>query len=71
MLAHAFCYLVKRRDHIVPEAGRVIVVWIQRQPSDRHRRLCGPVGQQGGLAEAGWCAHQHQRQTHPLVEPLK
>jgi hypothetical protein len=71
VLAEAFDDPVQRRDHIAPEAARVVVVGVQRQPGHRHGRAGGPVGQQGRLAETGRRAHQHQRPAHPLIQPLE
>jgi hypothetical protein len=69
-LAHAADGTIERDDHVSPEPDRVVVPCIQRQPGDGPPRGCGPVSEQGGLAEAGGRAHKDHLPGHPLIEPL-
>jgi hypothetical protein len=55
---------------VAPEPHWVVVGLVQRQPGHRPLATPGPVGQQGGLAEAGRGADQHQLAGHPLGQPL-
>ena len=59
---------VERRDHLAPETGWIVVVWIEREPCDRPLRSSGPLGNQGRLAESGWRTNQHQLARHAAVE---
>jgi hypothetical protein len=63
-------YLIQRGGGMPPEPGRVVVALVQRQPGDRPLAAPGPVGQQGGLAEAGRGAHQGQLDPVRLGEPV-
>ncbi len=55
---------------MAPEPRRVVVGVVQRQPGNRSGIVSGPVGQQGGLAEAGRGAHQGQLVLMCLGEPV-
>lgn len=61
---------IERNDNVTPEPHRIVVIGIQRQPRHRALRTCGPVGDQGRLAEAGGSAHQDHLPGHPRVESL-
>jgi hypothetical protein len=70
LLAEAFAGAVKGNDHVPPEPHRVVVVGVQRQPRDALPGASGPVGEQGGLAEARGRAHENHVPGHPRVESL-
>jgi hypothetical protein len=62
---------VQSGGDVAPEAGWVVVAGVQRQPG--HRSLAGvsPVSQQGGLAEPGRGADQHQLAAHALAQAVQ
>jgi hypothetical protein len=61
---------VQGRDHVAPEAHRVVVVGVQGQPRHRPAAAGSPVGQQCGLAEARRRAHQRQVAPHRHSQAL-
>src|SRR5262245_5439715 len=61
---------VECNHDVPPEPHRVVVLGVQRQPRDWPPRAPHPVGEQGGLAEAGRRAHQDHIPGEPGVEFL-
>jgi hypothetical protein len=70
LLTSPFVHPINRRDDIAPEAHRVVVVPIQREPGDRSFAAPGPTGKQHGLAEPGWGADQDQFAGSCLLQAL-
>jgi hypothetical protein len=62
---------IQRGHRMAPEAGRVVVARIQRQPRHRLRAVPGPAGQQRRLTITGRRADKHQATPQGLIEPFR
>ncbi len=68
---HIHVSLAQRRCNIAPEARRIVVVRIQREPGEGQLVLNrDPLGQKGRLPPAGRSGHQVQTAVEPMPKPL-
>ena len=75
-LADSGCHGAEGRDHIGPEAARLVVAPIERQPGRKGRipragTLAQPLSQQGCLAESSRCRNKDQLGRDSPVETLR
>jgi hypothetical protein len=64
-------HLLDRGHHVAPQAHRVVVVGVQRDPAHRPPGGPGPLGEQGRLPEPRGGAHQQQLTGGRLLDPVE
>ena len=62
--------LLQRGSQVRPEARRVIVPFVQREPGDGPPAAGGPLAQQRGLAKAGRGGDEREFAVQARVQPL-
>ena len=61
---------IERRGDVLEQDVRVVVALVDRDPGERARVACGPLGKECRLAVAGRCDDEHEREGAGGAKPV-